>query len=67
MGKIKRTTVKTIIYRIIKIVVDLLVMFALTGNIIMAGAFTVVTEVVGTLLYWLYEYLWSRRDECVKK
>jgi len=56
----KRSVVKAITYRGIIICLDFLVIYLLTGKVMTAAAFMIVSNVYTTIAYFLHERLWAR-------
>jgi uncharacterized membrane protein len=55
-----RSLVKAIIYRIIIIISIFVITYATTKRIADAASITGLTAVSGTIIYYLYERVWSR-------
>lgn len=55
-----RAVVKTLLYRILMIVITILVAFAVTGNTAEALSIGLVANVIKTGTYYGYERIWDR-------
>ena len=55
----KRSIVKAITYRIIIVCLDFLVIYLLTGKVMTAAAFMIVSNVYTTVAYFLHERVWA--------
>lgn len=55
----KRSVVKAITYRLIIVCLDFLVIYMLTGKVMTAAAFMVVSNIYTTLAYFLHERVWA--------
>jgi len=55
----KRSVVKAITYRGIIICLDFLVIYLLTGKVMTAAVFMVVSNIYTTVAYFLHERLWA--------
>jgi len=56
----KRSVAKALTYRLIIICLDFLVIYLLTGKVITAAAFMLVSNIYTTVAYFLHERLWAR-------
>jgi len=54
-----RTVVKTLTYRAISIIADIIVFYLLTGSLNLALAFGGVMIVISTIIYFLHERAWA--------
>lgn len=57
---LKTRTTKSILYRVYSFAITWLVMFLLTGSVEKAGINTVIIELVKTLNYFLFDYVWDK-------
>jgi uncharacterized membrane protein len=55
----KRSVVKAITYRAIIVCLDFLVIYLLTGKVMTAAAFMIVSNVYTTVGYFLHERVWA--------
>ncbi|MFZ0735811.1 MAG: DUF2061 domain-containing protein [Candidatus Acidiferrales bacterium] len=55
----KRSAVKAITYRAIIVCLDFLVIYLLTGKVMTAAAFMIVSNIYTTVGYFLHERLWA--------
>jgi uncharacterized membrane protein len=55
----KRSVVKAITYRGIIVCLDFLVIYLLTGKVMTAAAFMIVSNVYTTVAYFLHERVWA--------
>ena len=55
-----RSVVKALTYRGIIICLDFLVIYLLTGKVMTAAAFMIVSNIYTTVAYFLHERVWSR-------
>ncbi len=55
----KRSVVKAITYRVIIVCLDFLVIYLLTGKVMTAAAFMVVSNIYTTVAYFLHERVWA--------
>jgi uncharacterized membrane protein len=55
-----RSLVKAIVYRIIIIISIFIITYATTRRIADAASITGLTAISGTIIYYLYERVWSR-------
>ena len=55
----KRSVVKAITYRVIIVCLDFLVIYLLTGKVVTAAAFMIVSNVYTTIGYFLHERVWA--------
>ncbi len=55
----KRSVVKAITYRGIIVCLDFLVIYLLTGKVMTAAVFMVVSNIYTTVAYFLHERLWA--------
>lgn len=55
-----RTIVKTICYRIATIVQGFVIAYGLTGSFIESVKFTIWTNAIGVVVYYIWERLWNR-------
>jgi uncharacterized membrane protein len=55
----KRSIVKAITYRGIVVCLDFLVIYLLTGKVVTAAAFMIVSNVYTTVAYFLHERVWA--------
>jgi len=56
----KRSVVKAITYRGIIVCLDFLVIYLLTGKVMTAAAFMIVSNIYTTVAYFLHERVWAR-------
>lgn len=56
---ITRTFVKTLTYRVLAIVADIIVVFLLTSRLDVALTFAGIMVVISTLLYFAHEHVWA--------
>lgn len=54
-----RSITKSVTYRILVIISDLVVIYALTHRVFDAVAITVLTNIASTIFYFLHERLWN--------
>jgi len=59
-GTRKRSVAKSIVWRIICIIVSIVVTFLLTGKWDLAVAVGTIYNVITTILYYFHERLWNR-------
>ena len=55
----KRSVVKAITYRSVIVCLDFLVIYLLTGKVVTAAAFMIVSNIYTTVAYFLHERLWA--------
>ena len=55
----KRSIVKAITYRAIIVCLDFLVIYLLTGKVMTAAAFMIVSNIYTTVAYFLHERVWA--------
>ena len=55
----KRSVVKAITYRAIIVCLDFLVIYLLTGKVMTAAAFMIVSNIYTTVAYFLHERVWA--------
>ena len=55
----KRSVVKAITYRGIIVCLDFLVIYLLTGKVMTAAAFMIVSNIYTTVAYFLHERAWA--------
>ena len=55
----KRSITKSVTFRILVIVSDLIIVYVLTHRVIDTVAITVFTNVASTIFYFLHERLWN--------
>jgi len=55
----KRSIVKAVTYRGIIICLDFLVIYLLTGKVMTAAAFMIVSNIYTTVAYFLHERVWA--------
>jgi uncharacterized membrane protein len=55
----KRSVVKAVTYRVIIVCLDFLVVYLLTGKLVTAAVFMVISNIYTTLVYFLHERLWA--------
>jgi uncharacterized membrane protein len=55
----KRSIVKAVTYRGIIVCLDFLVIYLLTGKVITAAAFMIVSNIYTTVAYFLHERAWA--------
>jgi uncharacterized membrane protein len=55
----RRTLAKAVTYRIITVVADIVIVYALTRSLDLALGFTVATNVASALLYYAHERIWA--------
>ena len=56
----KRSVVKAVTYRGVIVCLDFLVIYLLTGKVMTAAAFMIVSNIYTTIGYFLHERLWAR-------
>ncbi len=56
----KRSVVKAITYRGIIVCLDFLVIYLLTGKVMTAAAFMIISNIYTTVAYFLHERVWAR-------
>jgi uncharacterized membrane protein len=56
----RRSLVKSITFRILVIISDTVVMFLITHRIELTAGLVISTNLASTILYYLYERVWSR-------
>jgi len=56
----KRSLVKAFTYRAIIVVLDVSVIYLLTGRVDIALGFTVISNIYTTVAYFLHERLWNK-------
>jgi len=56
----KRSVVKAITYRGIIICLDFLVIYLLTGKVMTAAVFMIISNIYTTVAYFLHERAWAR-------
>ena len=56
----KRSIVKALSYRALIVVLDLLVIYVMTGSVKIAAGFMLISNIYTTLAYFLHERLWAR-------
>jgi len=56
----KRSLVKAFTYRAVIVVLDVSVIYLLTGRVDIALGFTVISNVYTTVAYFLHERLWNK-------
>ena len=59
----KRSIIKTLIYRMLTLVLGTLTNYAITQDIGAAGLATILTEAVQSVNYFIYEAIWSHYEE----
>jgi uncharacterized membrane protein len=59
-GRIRKTFIKTVTWRIVATIVSFLVMFAMTGEIGTATTLTIAIMGSNTLAYFVYELVWDK-------
>jgi len=64
MGIIKKRLAKALLYRGIRWITNMLIFWAFTGNLITANVLTLITEVIATVSYILYDKFW---DDVIEK
>jgi adenylylsulfate kinase len=55
----KRSIVKAITYRVVIVCLDFLAIYLLTGKVVTAAAFMVVSNIYTTAGYFLHERVWA--------
>jgi len=55
----KRSVVKAITYRVIIVCLDFVVIYLLTGKVMTAAAFMIVSNIYTTVAYLLHERAWA--------
>ena len=55
----KRSIVKAITYRAIIVCLDFLVIYLLTGKVMTAAVFMIVSNIYTTVAYFLHERVWA--------
>lgn len=56
----RRSVVKAVTYRAVIICLDFAVIYLLTGKLMTAAAFMIVSNIYTTVVYFLHERIWSR-------
>ncbi len=56
----KRSVVKAITYRGVIVCLDFLVIYLLTGKVMTAATFMIVSNIYTTVAYFLHERVWGR-------
>jgi len=56
----KRSLVKAFTYRAVIVVLDISVIYLLTGRVDIALGFTVISNIYTTVAYFLHERLWNK-------
>ena len=56
----KRSIVKAVTYRVIIVCLDFLVIYLLTGKVVTATTFMIVSNIYTSVGYFLHERLWAR-------
>ena len=56
----RRSITKAITYRAVIVCLDFLVIYLLTGKVMTAATFMIVSNIYTTVAYFLHERLWSR-------
>jgi adenylylsulfate kinase len=56
----KRSLVKAVTYRAVIVVLDVSVIYLLTGRADIALGFTIISNIYTTLAYFLHERLWNK-------
>ena len=54
-----RSITKTVIYRILVVISDLIVIYILTKKIVVTLAITIFTNIASTLSYFIHERFWN--------
>lgn len=57
---VKRTTVKTISWRLTGSGATFLISYAMTGNLIASGSIAIVQMISNTILYFIHERIWNK-------
>jgi uncharacterized membrane protein len=60
MVKVKRHIAKTISYRILSSLFGFFIMWYLTGDILIGGAFSIVEILIKPIIYFAHERIWYR-------
>ncbi len=55
----KRSAVKAITYRVIIVCLDFVVIYLLTGKVMTAAVFMIVSNIYTTVAYFLHERMWA--------
>lgn len=56
----KRSVVKAITYRVLIVCLDFLVIYLLTGKVMTAAVFMIISNIYTTVAYFLHERFWAR-------
>jgi len=64
--KILSNLYKTIIYRTISIILLFIIIYIVSGDIEETTTLTIFIEIIKTLQYFIYDYIWSKR-KCLKE
>lgn len=65
--KNKRKIIKAILYRIFAISSACLIFLIVTGDLGQAGLITVLTQGIQTIMYFLFDSLWTEKIESMAK
>ena len=57
---IARTTIKTILYRVLGSLVTFIVAFLFTGEFVVSASISITEFVIKPAFYWIYERFWNR-------
>lgn len=55
----ERSIVKAITYRVLIVCLDFLVIYLLTGKVLLAASFMIISNLYTTVGYFLHERVWS--------
>ena len=56
----KRSIVKAVTYRVVIVCLDFVAIYLLTGKVMTAAAFMIVSNIYTTVGYFLHERMWAR-------
>ena len=57
---LRRSIVKTISYRVVILILDFISIYLFTGQIKVAGGFTIVSNIYTTVGYFFHERIWDK-------
>lgn len=57
---LKRSLAKTFSWKLINIIVDFVLVYFLTGKVVIAASFASISFVITLILYFLHERAWNR-------
>lgn len=58
--RVSRVLVKTLLYRVVMVVITIVVAFVITGNTADALSIGIASNVIKTVVYYGYERVWDR-------